>query len=462
MTLFPFLILIGVGLVLAFPVIAIIASFMFRVVVATNMVHIVQSQKKTISYGTGQEAGNSYYRWPSWIPFIGVSTIELPVSNFDLSFKDYESYDKDRVPFVLDITAFFRIADTNKAAQRVSTIGELREQLKAIIQGAVRKILASHDINAIMTDRATFGNQFTEEVKGELANWGVEPVKSIELMDMRDTKNSTVIADIMAKKSSAITSASRIEVAKNNQEAQVAEIAAQQLVDMKRQETEEAVGKRTAQKEQEVGIALQVSTQKVKEEEQKTVATEMAVENTRVTKAAQNAKDAAVIAAAQLAEVLEKEAGGKLAATKLDALGIEAEGKAKGEAEKALLLAPIQAQIDLAKEIGQNPNYQNYLVMLKFVEAYQAVGIEQAKGLESADVKIIANSGNVQNGVKSALDLFSTNGGTAFAGMLEALSNSPQGKQLLESFKGLLSPNKGEAAANPEDKKDKSEGETKA
>ena len=34
-----------------------------RVVVPTNLVHIVQSGKKTTSYGAAQ-AANSYYRWP--------------------------------------------------------------------------------------------------------------------------------------------------------------------------------------------------------------------------------------------------------------------------------------------------------------------------------------------------------------------------------------------------------------
>lgn len=70
------------------------------------------------------------------------------------------------------MTAFFRIADTNKAAERVSSIDELHQQLKAIVQGAARKILASFDINQIMTDRATFGQQFTEEVKNELQSLG--------------------------------------------------------------------------------------------------------------------------------------------------------------------------------------------------------------------------------------------------------------------------------------------------
>lgn len=282
------------ALFFAIPIIlVVVVAFLFRTVVPTNMVHIVQSRKKTISYGTGQAAGNVYYRWPSWIPLLGITSIKLPVSNFDQSFKDYEAYDKDRVPFMLDITAFFRIADTNKAAQRVSTIDELKAQLKAIIQGAVRKILASHDINSIMTDRATFGNQFTEEVKGELSNWGVEPVKNIELMDMRDSKGSTVISDIMAKKSSQITMESRVEVAKNNKDAELAEVIAKQQVDVGKQEAEETVGKRTAEKTKVVGIAEQKSKQEVAEEEATTATKIMAVEQINKVRLAEIEKEAA-------------------------------------------------------------------------------------------------------------------------------------------------------------------------
>ena len=97
-------------------VLVVILAIAFRTVVETNSVHIVQSKKKTTSYGTGQAAGNVYYRWPSWVPVIGITRIKLPVSNFDLSLKDYEAYDKDRVPFMVDVTAFFRISKTDLAA----------------------------------------------------------------------------------------------------------------------------------------------------------------------------------------------------------------------------------------------------------------------------------------------------------------------------------------------------------
>ena len=418
-------------------------SFLFRVVVPTNMVHTVQSGKKTTSYGTGQDAGNVYYNWPSWLPIIGVTTVKLPVSNFDLSFREYESYDKDRVPFVLDITAFFRIADTNKAAQRVSSIEELHTQLKSIIQGAVRKILASHDINAIMTDRATFGDQFTNEVKNELANWGVEPVKNIELMDMRDSKGSTVISDIMAKKSSFITMESRVEVANNKQKAEVAEIEAQQTIDIRKQVAEESVGKRTAEKDREVGVANQQAEQKIKAEEAITMEKEKDIEKIRQVRDAQITKESNVVKANQDKEVAILEAEGKLQATQLTAQGIEATGRAEGEAEKAKQLAPVQAQIELAKEIGTNKEYQNYLMLLEFAKVYQVVGSEQAKALQSADVKIIANGGSAPEGLKGALDLFSSNGGTAIGSMLEAIANTPQGEKLFQNLSELL--NKGKS-----------------
>ena len=61
--------------VLAFIGVSIFAALLFRRVVSTNMVHIVQSRRKTTPYGTGQKAGNVYYEWPSQLPVIGVTVI---------------------------------------------------------------------------------------------------------------------------------------------------------------------------------------------------------------------------------------------------------------------------------------------------------------------------------------------------------------------------------------------------
>lgn len=195
-----------------FLVVAIMLAIMYRKVVSTNMVHIVQRRRKTVPYGTGQPAGNVYYKWPAWVPYFGVTVIALPVSNFDLSLKDYEAYDKDRVPFMVDVVAFFRIEDTASAAQRVASLAELKEQLSQIVQGAVRKVLASDVIDNIMLERSKFGIAFTNEVAEQLKQWGVESVKSMELMDIRDgSSGSKAISNIMAKKTSHIEMLSRTE-----------------------------------------------------------------------------------------------------------------------------------------------------------------------------------------------------------------------------------------------------------
>lgn len=410
----------------------IVISILLRVVVPTNMVHTVQSRRRTTSYGAGQRAGNVYYNWPSWVPFIGVSRIILPVNNFELSLSGYEAYDKDRVPFRLDLTAFFRIADTNVAAARIANMKELIAQLHFIVQGAARKILATHDIHQIMVDRATFGAQFTQEVATELANWGVEPVKNMELMDVRDAEGSRVIADIMAMKASNIQMTSRIEVANNMRAAQTAEIAARQEVEVREQEAQQVVGQRTAEKDKQVGIATEKASQEVQAEAAITREREMQVVRVATMRQAEITKDQQVVAASQDKETTILRADGDLQATKLAAEGIRVEGNAKADAEKALQLAPVAAQIELAREIGSNEGYQAYLVSIRGVEAYTQVGVEQAKAIGQADVKVIANTGDAVQGVHNAMGLISPRGGTAIGGMLEALKNTPEGAALLE------------------------------
>lgn len=429
------------GVVIALVVTVLIALFLRRVV-APNEVHIVQSSKHTKSYGKDTPNGNSYYSWPSWIPFIGVTVTTLPVSIFDVSLKNYEAYDTGRVPFLVDVVGFFRIQDTNAAAQRVQNFTDLEAQLLVIAQGAIRTTLASHDIDTIMTQRATFGEQFTKEIEEQLKEWGVVPVKNLELMDIRDSSDNKVIHNIMSKKKSLIEAQSRSEVAKNMQDAQIAEVNAQRQIDLQKQEALETVGLRTADKDQKVGIAQQQADQAVMEQHRLTKEKEMAVTRVAQTQQAEIDRDVHVTNADQAKQVAILGAEGALEAKKREAEGIQVAGIAKAEAEKALQLAPVQAQITLAKEIGENVGYQNYLITIRKVEADQAVGTAQAEALRNADVKVIANTGgSAASGLDSVRDLVSSKGGLAVGSMLESLANTEQGKALLN----LVTP-KGKAA----------------
>lgn len=441
--------------------ITLLLAFIWRRVVPTNMVHIVQSSKKTVSYGRGREAGNTYYEIPSFIPIFGVTVTQFPESIFDISLRDYEAYDTGRLPFVVDIKAFFRISDSQIAAQRVANFQELQGQLMGVLQGAVRGILGNNRLENIMQDRSNLGEQFTKEVNDQLQEWGVTTAKMIEFMDIRDSSGSQVIQNMMAKEKSRIEKESRVTVADNIREAEMKEIEAKREIALTRTQAEQQVGIRQAEAEKEVGIAKEKSNQEVQTEAKITTERVMEVKKVEEVKAAEIARDVAVVKAEQDKQVqvvnaeAEKEATvriatGKLDATKKDAEGIQAVGSAKAEAEKAMLLAPVNAQLTLAKEIGENQSYQAYLIEVRKVEATEAVGKEMAGAMKEADLKVIANSGSVQNGVASLGDIFTPAGGTSIAGMLEALAQTDQGKALVA---GITSKLGGEAPAAPTKKK---------
>ncbi len=443
--------------------------FSLRRVVPTNEVHIVRRGKNTMVYGTPERGnveqekqfcGNCYYEFPASFPIIGVTVTKMPLSIFGIDINDYEAFDKERVPFVVDIQSFFRISDYEIAASRISRIDELKRQLLSIVQGAVRSILAKDFLNEIMGERSKYGQQFTDEVKEELKSWGVETVKNIELMDVRDAKGEEVISNIMKKKKSEIAKESRVAVAKNDQEAREAEIEAKRQIDLKEQDAAQKVGLRKAEVEKEVGIAKERSAQAVKEQAKATKEREMEVKKVETIKQAEINREQTVInaeakkreteinadaakakaerdAEAELIKV-SKQADGQLITATKSAEGIRLEGDAKAAAEKQMQLASVEAQLKLASEIGSNDGYQSYLIQIRQVEANEKVGLAQAENIRGAEIKIIAGAGDVAGGISSAAGALSPKGGFNLAGMLETFASTEEGKKLLGKL-GLTS-----------------------
>lgn len=454
----------GLFLSILLPVLLLVSIYILslRVVVPTNEVHIVQRGNKTISYGKvtkdGEDNinGNVYYRFPEWMPYIGVTQTSLPLSVFSIKLENYEAYDIDRLPFLVDIMAYFRVNDSNKAASRIQNTVELKDQITNIVKGSVRSIMANSKLEAIMSERSTYGQQFTDAVRDQLKEWGVVAVKNIELMDVRDSRESQVIANIMAKKSSEIEMQSRTEVAMNNKKASEAEIEAQQAIKLKEEDAKREVGKRQADVAREVGIAKEKADQEIKEQAKITKEKEMEVIKIQRVRQSEIDKEANIIKAEEIKAVTIKNAEAQKEQIELNAVaekrqaelqaeaqlvlnlkeaeGIEAKGKAEAEAKKLMELAPVNAQIELAKEIGNNQGYQEYLVRLEQIKALCEVGIEQAKNLGKADIKINTMSNDVASGVNKVTDIFSPNGGLNLAGALETFSSSPIGKAVLDKF----------------------------
>jgi len=297
-------------------------------------------------------------------------------------------------------------------------------------------------------------------------------------MDIRDAKDSHVIKNIMDKKKSQIEMESRTEVAQNNKKAQIAEIEAQRETDVKKQEALQQVGLRTAEKEREVGIANEQATQVIAEQQKITKEKEMSIlqvaqvnqaeidkqvkiveaekeKATTVINAEAKKQTTVIDAEAQKQSALIKAEGEKASTVMIadgnfqsktfEAKGIDAEGAAKANAEKLMQLASVEAEITLAEKIGNNESYQKYLVSLKQVEVMGSVGVEQAKALEKANVKVIANGASVNAGLNNVTDLFSSNGGTQLGAMLEALVQTDTGKAIMDKVTSTASRDKKES-----------------
>jgi flotillin len=440
-----------------------------RRVVPTNEVHIVQAGGRTIPYGRSHPEdaedaqagapiinhGNVYYEWPKWIPYFGIEVFKLPLSVFGVDIEEYEAYDQGRLPFILDIVAFFRIKSPNQAATRVSSTDELRSQLKAILQGSVRTILAKETIESIMENRAEFGARFTDEVDTQLLAWGVTTVKSIELMDIRDAKGSSVIANIMAMKKSEIERDSRVTVADNQRLATNAETVADREKDLIKLQAQQEVGQRQAEVERQVGISREQAQQSIQIEAKTTAERQADVKQVNEVRSAEIRKSVAVVQADQdksvaitqaeakkEVDIREAEAKkevqilvslGLLDAQRNEAQGIEAVGRAKGAADTAILMAPVETQIKLATEIGTNVGYQTYLIGVRNIEASEKIGVAQSEALKAAGIKVIVTGGTVQEGVSNIGELFTARGGTKIGAMLDGLANTETGKAVLDA-----------------------------
>lgn len=469
-------------------IIIIFYVFKLRRIVPTNMVHIVQRGKHTVSYGKSHAEGNVYYEFPKWMPILGIIVRELPVSNFDIDINDYVAYDKDRLPFMLHVKAFFHISDTNKAAEKVESYAELKAQLDNVVKGAIRSILANETLHKIMEERAIFGKQFTESVNEDLKQWGVEAVKNIELMDIKDdkTSNSNVIGQIMDMRKSSIAMESRTEIAKNNKLAEQAELTAKKEVAVTTAETgrvsgeaqaksQQAIGIAQAESDKMSGIAKQQAISEIANAEKASAEKKMDVLRTTLVRKAEIDKETSIIDANRDRETMiinadstkqqieiganaekfkiQTDADAKLFSQNKEAEGVKSIGianaeiiKAKGiseaEAKKAMELAGVTAQTTLAKEIGENEKYQAYMIEIKKVEVNQIIGVAQAenlaKAMNGADLKLLVNSGDVHSGIGKFADLFTSKGGSQINGLIEGLKQTDEGRgilSLLDKFK---------------------------
>jgi flotillin len=259
--------------------------------------------------------------------------------------------------------------------------------------------MAKAKLEDIMEERSVYGQQFTDEVKDQLQEWGVVAVKNIELMDIRDSKDSNVIENIMAKKKSEIEKDSRITVATNRKLAQEAEIEAEREVEVKQADKEKVVGEKSAERDQMIGIANEKAKQQIAQQAEETAKKELAVEKVRqVTTAtikqeketidAETIKKTTIIKADQDKEKMKIDAEAQKKKVEIDIDAVKYQVETKAEADKNAIQIDAEAvkyQIETRAEADKTAKEKEGAAIKTYMEA-EAKGI-YAVGTAKADAE---------------------------------------------------------------------------
>ncbi len=365
-------------------------------VVPVNEAHIriMMNSKGTFCSRTGYKS--SYW----YIPFI-TKLHKLPLCNLAIPVNDIKLNDMNMAKFVTDIMCFINIKDVDLAVERLiltdtsEELGfdfvKLSEDLRAIMESVGRTVVTKQSILEIYMNRAMLDQAITKEVETVFPKWGIELV-DLELKDVKDAPGSTIIHDIERKVAAEINRDAEIKVATTNREAEV----------VKAQE-EETYRKRQIEKDETIAAREQDKNRKVAEQQK--IATEAELEVTKVqqVKNAEIQKAKMIVQANQAKEVEEINKEQKLLAGQGDRLA--AEERAKGEAapirEKGYAEADAKEKLQDALNKFEDKAIRA-LVAEKIVAMQQAVGIETAKALTNADLRIFSGG---DGDTKSSFDL---------------------------------------------------------
>ena len=420
----------GMTLILTVGIIAIIIVYLGRHilggffglynVVPVNEAHIrILRDSKTIF--SAREKRSAYWV----VPFI-TKLHKLPLCNLAIPVNDIKLNDKNMAKFVCDIMCFININNIDLAVERLILtdtskemgfdFSKLSEDLRAIMESVGRTVTTKQTLLDIYMNRQLLDQAITKEVEQVFPKWGIALV-DLELKDIKDAVNSTIIADIERKVAAEIRRDAEIRVATTTKEAELIKA-----------ESEEIYRKRQIEKDREIGMAEQFKNQEVASKEKEANMTK--IEATRKLEVGH-------------AEI-EKEKMEQLALGQKLKYTIEAEGQGNqilsvGKAEADIIRIKKEADaagtLKLAEALKE---FNDVAINVKILDIQKEIMIAKfnalAQAIQKADVKWIISGANAQKFFGLNLD---AEGG---ANLQQFMQESGLD---LEKLKNLLMLNKG-------------------
>lgn len=371
-----------------------------RRVVPRHEAHVIIKRKRVVVFsGTPDIAGYSgstYYYFPSWVPLLGMDVTEVPLSVLELRVPEMVTFAARNARFTLTASVFVRVTEPLKSAQRWPGrhVDDFIGGVKELMENAIRNTTTFFAAEDIIEKKDEIAAKLHHALSSDMEEYGCI-ITNVGIVDITDAPGNTVISDIARKREAEINSESRQIVAVKEREARVVEAENKQASEMRESAAAEAIGVREREKEQRVFV----SQQKVAQEE-------MEVSRIREVRAAEIDRDAAIERAQgeRKSVILKREA---------EAEGVRAVGLAEAEVTRNKGLAEAEA---ISKRVEALNALQDTGRSFRNIEKDERVGLELAKALQQADLKLVSTGE-----VDSFLDLFSADGGAKLGAFVSSL-----------------------------------------
>ena len=427
-----------------------ILAAMYTIVPADYVDVVIQKGKMRVlspHKDYNEEGRAAYFRIPAWffIFGLGMTVHRVPLRMITVDVSNFMAFDIDRARFLCNIIAYVAVTTPVKAAQRFGgKVSELERQVGMIVTATTRDACTKKTIREIINNRQDIIDTINPPLREAIGHWGID-LKDIELVYFQDptkaeygeTEPPHVIRDVSSIIEEQINSEAR---QKNAEQRKIARV--------KEAETDEEATKREIRRDEEVAKRQQEKDRAVAEFEKVALAEQFEVRRVDEVKMAEIMKQKALVVANQDREVEEINKERK----RLDGEGdkIYLSEKAKGEAapirEKGL--ADAEAKMKLQDALNRfGPEAIRALVAERLVEMQRQIGLETAKALTTADLKVFAGGDSARSGFDlgqliESLDVASESSAVSVLNRL-ARPNDLGFKDIMGVLTGILEENKG-------------------
>jgi flotillin len=392
--------LIVITTVLILMLFAVLAS-MYTIVPADYVDVVIQKGKmRVLSPHTeyNSEGKAAYFKIPSWFFLLGLGMTvhRVPLRMITVDVANFMSFDIDRARFLCNIITYVAVTEPVKAAQRFGgNVGELERQVAMIVTATTRDACTKKTIREIINNREDIIETVTPSLRNAIQHWGID-LKDIELVDFKDP---TKIEYGTEEPPHVIKDISSIIEEQINSEARQKNAEQRKIARLKEAEADEEATKREIRRDEEVAKREQEKDKAVAEFQKVALAEQLEVTRVDEVKMAEIMKQKAIVVANQNREVEEINKEQK----RLDGEGdrIYLTEKAKGEAApiRERGLADAEAKMKLQDALNRfGPEAIRALVAEELVQMQKEIGIETARALSSADLKVFAGGNSARAG----------------------------------------------------------------